>query len=391
MAEIHGQADAGFEKVRDAFATNFDQHGDVGAAFSLYVRGEKVVDLWAGIADVTTGRPWEEDTLQLVFSTTKGISAICAHMLAQQGKLDLDAPVAQYWPEFAARGKKDIPVRWLLSHRAGLPVIDETVTPEDVYSWTGVVDKLAAQAPVWEPGTAHGYHALTFGWLVGEVVRRVTGASIGTFVADEVAGPLHADLFIGLPASERARVSRLIELEGGIGGNLDETTIAALPEGVQAIVRAFSDPNGLSQRALMVTQPPLSFNAPEVHAAEIPAANGITTARALAKVYAAAVGEVDGVRLLDKSTIDDLTREQSNGPDRVLMMPTRFGSGFFLTSPFAPLLGESSFGHAGAGGSLGFADPDAEVGFGYVMNKMQSNLAGDPRTLTLIEAVRASL
>lgn len=391
MADIQGHAEPGYEKVRDAFENNFDQHGDVGAAFSLYVRGEKVVDLWGGVADATTDRPWEEDTLQLVFSTTKGITAICAHLLAQRGELDLDAPVVQYWPEFAAGGKENIPVRWLLSHRAGLPVIDETVTPEDVYSWTGVVEKLAAQRPVWDPGTGHGYHALTFGWLVGEVIRRVTGKSVGAFLADEVAGPLGAEFFIGVPESDEPRVSRLIELAGGIGGNVDEETVAALPEEIRAIVRGFADPDGLSQRALSVTKPPLNFNSREVHAAEIPAANGITTARALAKIYAATVGEVDGVRLLDKETVDDLTREQSNGPDNVLIMPTRFGSGFFLTSGFAPLLGDKSFGHAGAGGSLGFADPDAEVGFGYVMNRMQSNLGGDPRTVTLIEAVRASL
>lgn len=391
MPEIQGQVAPGYERVRDAFATNFEQHGDVGAAFSLYVGGEKVVDVWGGVADDTTGRQWEEDTLQLVFSTTKGIAAICAHLLAQRGELDLDAPVIQYWPEFGANGKEAVTVRQLLSHRAGVPVIDEPVSPEDVYSWTGVVDKLARQKPVWKPGTDHGYHALTFGWLVGEVVRRVSGKSIGAFVADEVAGPLQADFFIGVPAAEEPRVSRLLELEGGIGGNMDEETIKSLPEGVQAIVRAFTDPNGLSQRALMVTKPALDFNNPKVHAAEIPAANGITTARALAKIYAATVGEVDGIRLLDKSTVDDLTKEQSNGPDRVLVMPTRFGSGFFLTSAFAPLLGAKSFGHAGAGGSLGFADPDAEIGFAYVMNKMQSNLAGDPRTLTLIEAVKASL
>lgn len=199
MIEISGEVASGYEPVRDAFRANFDKHGDVGAAFSLYVRGEKVVDLWGGVADATTGRPWAEDTLQLVYSTTKGATAICAHVLAQSGALDLDAPVAEYWPEFAAEGKGTIPVRWLLSHRSGLPTVDAHLTPADVIEWQPIVAALAAQKPYWEPGTAHGYHALTYGWLVGEVVRRVDGRSLGRFFADEVAAPLGLDFFIGLP------------------------------------------------------------------------------------------------------------------------------------------------------------------------------------------------
>ena len=387
---VEGEVAPGFDKVREAFEANFAQHGDVGAAFALYVGGEKVVDLWGGTADTESGRPWTEDTLQLFFSTTKGVTAICAHLLAQRGELDLDAPVASYWPEFKAEGKENVPVRWLLSHRAGLPVVDTTLTPEDVYAWDPVVEALAAQRPVWEPGTKHGYHALTYGWLVGEVIRRVSGRSVGSFFRDEIGEPLGLDLWIGLPAEHEPRVAPLILLQP-LGEQVSEDVLSTLPEEMQKMIRAFTDPDSLTQRALNVTRPPLDFNSREVHAAEIPAANGISTARSLAKLYAACVGEVDGSRVLEPAQVQDALAERSNGPDEVLMIPTRFGSGFFLNSTFAPLLGERSFGHAGAGGSLGFADPDAQVGFGYVMNKMQASLAGDPRTLTLIQAVRSSL
>jgi CubicO group peptidase (beta-lactamase class C family) len=390
MATIHGEVTPGFERVRDAFAKNFDDHGDVGAAFSLYVKGNKVVDLWGGTADADTGRSWERDTPVIVFSTTKGVTAICAHLLAQRGELDLDAPVATYWPEFKAQGKENIPVRWLLSHRVGLPAVSTPMSPEQVLAWDPIVEALAAEAPMWEPNTAHGYHALTYGWLVGEVIRRVTGRSVGRFLAEEIAGPLGLELWIGLPEEVEPRVAPLITLESA-AIELNEDVVKSLPEEQQAMIRAFLDPDSLAQRALRLTEPALQFNSRAVHAAEIPAANGIATARALAKLYASCVGEVDGRRLLDAATVKDAIVEQSNGPDKVLTLPTRFGSGFFLTSDFAPLLGERSFGHAGAGGSLAFADPDAEVGFAYVMNKMQQNLGGDPRTLSLIDGVRMSL
>lgn len=390
MATIDGEVRPGFEAVREAFAHNFEAHDEVGAAFSLYVRGEKVVDLWGGVADESTGRPWAEDTTVLVFSTTKGVTAICTHLLAQRGELDLDAPVATYWPEFKAEGKEDVPVRWLLSHRAGLPALARRVSPEEALAWDPIVEALAAEPPTWEPGTAHGYHALTFGWLVGEVVRRICGRSVGTFLADEVAGPLGLDVWIGLPDAEQVRVAPLV-LMAPLEGTMSKEAIDALPEEMRDIAAAYFDSDSLTQRALSVTDPQLDYNSAEVRAAEIPAANGVATARSLAKLYASCVGEVEGVRLLNKETTGGLVQEQSSGKDNVLMVPTRFSSGFFLDSDFAPLFGSSSFGHPGAGGSLAFADIDAQIGFGYVMNKMQVNLAGDPRTLALIAAVKSSL
>jgi CubicO group peptidase (beta-lactamase class C family) len=389
MAKIEGEVAAGFEPVRDAFDDNFEQHGDVGAAFCLYQHGQKLVDLWGGVANADTGKAWDRDTLQLVYSTTKGATAICALRLVERGDLDLDAPVADYWPEFKVEGKERIPVRWLLSHRSGLPIIDARLTPSEALAWQPAVTALAAQRPVWEPGTAHGYHALTYGWLVGEVVRRVDGRSLGQFFADEVAAPLGIDFWIGLPADQEHRVSRLsqpapVSIPEGV--DLD-----SLPKELRQMAEVFLDPTSTSMRALTITDPPIDWNAPATHRAEVPAGNGICTARGLARMYAGAIGEVDGARLLGAETVAAATQTQSEGPDRILLIPTRFGLGFMLNSDFSPLLGPTSFGHAGAGGSLGFADPESGVAFGYVMNQMQQNLAGDARTLGLLAAVRRCL
>ena len=385
--EINGEVEPGFEAVKDAFAANFADHGEVGAAFSLYRHGRKVADLWGGVADADAGRVWDRDTLQLVFSTTKGATAICALRLVERGELDLDAPVCDYWPEFKAEGKEQVPVRWLLSHRSGLPVVDAELTPADARAWQPVVAALAGQRPVWEPGTAHGYHALTYGWLVGEVVRRVSGESVGRFFSDEVAEPLGLDFWIGLPPDREERVSRLIQT-APLAQDVD---IDRLPAEVRPIVRAYLDPTSLTNRALALTRPPLDWNDAETHAAEIPAANGVCTARSLARMYAATTGEVDGVRLLGPATVAMASTTESEGVDRVLLVPDRFGLGFMLNTQFSPMLGEGSFGHSGAGGSLGFADPETGIAFGYVMNRMQQNLAGDPRTIGLTNAVRRCL
>ena len=382
-AQIGGTVAPGFERVRNAFAANFEQHGDVGAAFSLYHRGVKVVDLWGGVADVETGRPWVEDSIVLVFSSTKGATAICAHLLAQRGELDLDAPVAEYWPEFAAAGKQDIPVRWLLSHEVGLPVFDNPMTAEEWLSWEAPVKALAAQRPVWEPGTAHGYHAGTYGWLVGEVVRRISGKSVGTFFADEVAGPLGLDFWIGLPESEESRVVPMI----GIDLQDSDVDEQALTERRRTLLETARDPDSLLNRPSTTTAPDMNSRA--FHAAEIPAGNGITDARSLARMYASLIGDgVDGVRLLNDETVARASAEQANGRDEVMGIETRFGLGFSLDGTYG---GESAFGHGGAGGSLGFADPKAEIAFGYVMNKMQLVANDDPRTLNLIAAAHESL
>ncbi|MCX7621469.1 MAG: beta-lactamase family protein [Acidimicrobiales bacterium] len=401
--EIHGSVAPGFEPVREAFAANFERDLDplnamlagpgkceTGAAVAVFYRGQKVVDLWGGLADRRTGRPYTEDTLQLVFSTTKGVTAICANLLAHRGLLDLDAKVADYWPEFAKAGKADIPVRWLLCHRAGLPWVDVEMTIEDALDWDTVIEALEQQQPVWEPGTQHGYHATTFGWLVGEVVRRVSGKGVGQFVQDELAGPLGLDLWIGLPEKLHRRVAPL------------EVVELPTDPAMAAMVDQFIGPETNLGKALYAPGGAwsehkfASFNLPEVWKAEIPAANCITNARSLAKLYAACVGEVQGpggaIRLFTDEWIDKAIERQTEGVDHIIMgLDLQYGLGFNLPNEILKLGGHRSFGHYGAGGSVGFADPDYELGFGYVMNKMYLGLTGDPRTASLIDATYEAL
>ena len=378
QAELNGTVARGFERVRDAFAANFAQHGDVGAACCVYLHGKPVVDLWGG-ARTPGGQPYTAETLQMVASTTKGMVAIAAHLLAQDGKLDFDAPVTRYWPEFARAGKEEIPVRWLFSHRAGLAAIDRPVTLQDVYAWDPVVDALAAQEPLWEPNTAHGYHVGTFGWLAGEVIKRAAGKSVGRFVAERLARPLDLDIFIGLPQNRFGQVAPLIA--------------APPPEGPPDIFLArLLDPTTLLHRAFV--NPSLSvatFNEHAFWAAEVPAANGMATARSLARLYAATIGEVDGIRLLEPETLAKATELQSAGEDLVLGYETRYATGFQLSFPFRPMAGEGSFGHYGMGGSVGFAHPGHGFAFGYVMNQMGPSGGVDPRTKGLIDAVVESL
>ncbi|MCA2228986.1 serine hydrolase domain-containing protein [Nonomuraea aurantiaca] len=389
MPEIGGSTAPGFEEVRTAFAANLAGGQEVGAAVAVYLHGRKVVDLWGGIADPETGRPWEHDTLQVVYSTTKGITAACAHLLAQRGELDLDAPVADYWPEFAANGKDRIPVRWLLTHQAGLPAIEHPITPAEAIAWDPMVTALAAQRPAWEPGTDHGYHGLTYGWLVGEVVRRVSGRSLGTFLAEEIAGPLDLDLWIGLPAAERHRVSRIIaappDFEAFARIDLD-----ALPEPMREVMAAFADPTSLTRRSIAVVMPPLDHNDPAEQSAEMPATNGICTARALARFYAALIGEVDGQRILSPETLAAATAEQVSGVDRILRVPVRIGTGFGLPTPDAFWYSPTAFGFPGRGGSLGFADPATGLAFGYVMNHLQEGVP-DLRAAGLFDAVQRAM
>jgi CubicO group peptidase (beta-lactamase class C family) len=390
MATINGEVAAGFEPVREAFAANFARHGDIGAAVCVYRDGRPVVDLWGGVADPDAGRPWARDTLQLVYSATKGATATAAHLLAQRGALDLDAPVAEYWPEFAANGKAEIPVRWLLSHRAGVVALDDPVPLADALAWQPMAAALAAQRPAWTPGTAHGYHGRTFGWLVGEVIRRVSGRTPGRFFAEEIAAPLGLDFFIGLPASERGRVSRMVYKQPDF--DLAAAPPEAIPEEFRELVAALLDQTSLYNRAFSVTDPAqIDFNSPEVQAAEIPASNGIGTARGLARMYAGLIGEVDGVRLLTPETVAAAAKEQSCGTDRVILVPSRFGSGYMLPTDVNPLTGPASFGHPGRGGSLGFADPEHGIAFGYVMNHIIEGAPDDVRATSLVEAVRESL
>ncbi len=396
MTEIRGSVASGFEAVREAFEANFDQHGEVGAAFSVYVDGEAVVDLTGGTR--TDGSPYDEATLQMVFSSTKGATAACAHLLAQRGELDLDAPVADYWPEFARGGKAQVPVSWLLSHKVGLVDTEARLTYEDMLDWDTVASALAESTPLWEPGTQHGYHAVTYGWLIGEVVRRVSGMSLGEYFRREVADPLGLDFWIGLPAEEHPRVSSLIPMtppEGlsTAGGDTDTGSGARAPTGLVEMLDILLGPGNLAGRALSAPGGAAAdeqiWNDPRTLSAQIPAANGVTNAKSLARMYASMVGNVDGVQLFEPEILDVAIEPQVEGPDAVLMFPIPFALGFMAHSNFSPFLGGRSFGHYGAGGSVGLADPDRRISVGYVMNQMHFGLAGDPRTAGLLSAVDA--
>jgi CubicO group peptidase (beta-lactamase class C family) len=387
MVDVGGFAEPGWEKVADAFRANFDDGKEHGAAVAVYAGGRPVVDLWGGVADTSSGRAWAEDTIVLVFSSTKGMTAILAALLAQRGDLDIDAPVASYWPEFAANGKKAIPVRWLLSHQAGLVTVDRRFTIDELCDWQTVVDELAAATPMWEPGKHHAYHALTYGHLVGEVLRRITGKSVGSLFRDEVATPLGLSSWIGLPESEEPRVARLTPAP------------PIEPEALQQVLDTLLGPGSLFERSVLgaptdlVTEDGGWFGSRQVRAAEIPAGNLVTDARSLARAYAATIGEVDGVRLLSDDTVRAAATVQTDTSEPWGMPPgleefgLTAGLGFQVHTPTADLLGPSSFGHGGAGGSMGLAAPEHGLAFGYVMNRMLTEIPNRPRNQLLMDAV----
>jgi CubicO group peptidase (beta-lactamase class C family) len=386
---IHGTCDTRFARVREVFTEHLAQPEEVGAAVCVTLDGRSVVDLWAGHADAARTRPWTPDTIVNLFSTTKGMASLCAHRLADQGRLDLEAPVARYWPEFAQADKNAIPVRWLLDHSAGLPAIDAPLPPAALYDWDAMTSALTAQAPWWEPGTAHGYHALTFGWLVGELVRRITGRSLGGWFRDEIAGPLGADFWIGTPPELEARTADLIPAPTPPPGEDDSLLAAILANARPFAIKAFLNP--------LVA--PEAFNGRPWRLAEIPAANGHGSARALARIYGAvACGTLDGVTVLSRDAIDTARSVQREGPDLVIPLPTRYGVGFQLGTDAEPIgpppaAGRArAFGHAGAGGSLGFCDPEPKLGFGYAMNRMETGLfLIGPRATALMNATYESL
>ncbi len=375
---VDGYCDERFHGVRAAFERNFTDLADLGASVAVVVDGEMVVDLWGGHVDPQRSTPWQRDSIVNVYSTTKGMVALCAHMLVDRGLLDLDAPVARYWPEFAAAGKERIPVSMLLNHKAGMAAFRERITLEELCGWDGACARLAAQEPWWEPGTATGYHAVTYGFLVGEVIRRIDGRSVGRFFAEEVAGPLGADFHIGLPESEHGRVAPLTDLPGVGNGAADFT--ASLPE---------------VGRAAMGNQPVSSkiSNLPAWRSAEIPGANGHGNARGVARVYGvlARGGELDGLRLLSTEAIDRARQPQNSGMNLVLGMELEWRLGFQsnVGGSYGP--SPTAFGHSGMGGSCGFADTDNRVGFSYTQNEIRLGADIDLRGYLLQQAVYESL
>ncbi len=384
--EIQGHVHPRFSRVRDAFAKEFADGNELGAALCLTFEDEVVVDLWAGFQDREQTKPWQPDTLVNVYSTTKGISALALHRLVDEGLVDLAAPVARYWPEFAAGGKQHLPVRYLLSHQAGLAAVRAPLAPADIFDWNKMTSLLAAQEPWWEPGKAHGYHALTMGWLVGEVVRRVRGKRIGDVVRDEIARPLGVTFEIGFGPELDARVAPLLQ-----------GPVHAPPPGTPDMLTAIAqDPEGLLAKAF--ANPPLLTMSPNDRAwraAELPAANGHSNARSLARIYAALAngGVTQGVRLLSRTAIERARAEQAHGKDAVLPLTTRLALGYFLPTDEEPLgPNPRVFGHGGAGGSYSMADPEQRLSFGYAMNLMHTGVwLVDPRPRRLLAAAYACL
>lgn len=389
MSKVKGSVGRGWEPVREAFEANLASGEEVGCGVSVYHRGQKVVDLWGGHFDAERTTPYEEDTLQLVFSTTKGITAIAVAMCVERGLLSYDEKVSSFWPEFAQLGKESATVAQLLSHQCGLYTVDGEIALSDALDWSTITSRLAATKPRWEIGTQHGYHALTYGWLAGELVRRVdpAGRSLGQFVSDEIVTPVGGELWIGLPESQEPRVSPMI---GSLAGGDDDTMDPA----VKAMMEQFMGPNSPGGQALSLNgafSVDGAFNRRDVHAAEIPAANGITNASTLARIYAATIGDVDGVRLVKPEIVDRarITVTPNGEPDTCLIMPTTFGMGFMTHGMFSPYSGQGAFGHPGAGGSVAFAHPERELAMAYVMNQMATNLANDRRAQVLTDAAAA--
>lgn len=395
--DVQGEVADGYEPVRDAFAENFRTRGETGAALTVHREGRIVVDVWGGrknAAPDAESEPWQSGTAAVIRSASKGPAAAVLHLLHQRGQLDLDAPVATYWPSFKANGKERVLVRHLLAHRAGLPAPDVPLTPAQAVDGFSGPSALAAQAPLWEPGSAHGYHPHTYGWLLGELVQRATGRSLGRWFAEEVARPLGLDMRFGaadpLETLDLARLADVPTPEPPAA-----TGLRVRPK--ESVTEAYRNPASLTRRAFDAIDPRPDENDPAYLAAGLAGSGGVATARALSRFYAALIGPLPGrgrraastKRLFTPATLTQARSQESSGPDRVLVVNSRFGLGFMLHSPSAPMLAPGSFGHPGRGGSLAFADPESGTAFAYVTAAMQRSVTSDPRTHALVRALRA--
>jgi CubicO group peptidase (beta-lactamase class C family) len=369
---VHGRLDERFAPVWEAFADNFARGEEGGASFAVAIDGRMAIDLWGGFRDIAQTEPWQENTICNAMSVGKAMAATCLHMLIDRGLVELDAPVARYWPEFAANGKDGLLVRWVLDHRSGLPFLTDDLWPGAMYNWEAMTKALAAQAPIWPPGTQPAYHIRTFGFLVGEIIRRVTGKRFAQFYRDEIAQPLGIDFHFGVDPSDFARCAEFI----------------ARPE------QAPQDPNSLFARAGRQWPVPLDYNAEAFRRAEIPSSNGHGNARAVARFYSilANGGVFEGKRILSRNAIDIARAEHYWAKEAVMGRNNRQALGFLLNSPQFPIgPGENSYGQSGMGGAMGMCDPDRGLALGYVMNKMHAASNIGPRIMRLIAAVYACL
>ncbi|MGW3352720.1 serine hydrolase domain-containing protein [Nonomuraea rubra] len=391
MTTIDGTVAPGFEPVREAFERNFTGGGEVGAGLTVYRDGEPVVDLWGGLADPATRRPWRRDTIAPLASTCKVFASGALLLLAERGEVDLEAPVARYWPEFAQRGKGGITVRTLLAHRAGLPSLHmRPLTWEDLRDWTPITDALAAAAPEWPPGTAHGYHGVSVGHLAGELVRRVSGVTLSEFLAREITGPLGLDCYVRVPAAAMPRLATVVVPDA------ESVRLGMEVPELAGFVAALNDPGSLSYRALYgsVAIGWDAANERRTYEVESPSMDGVASAHSLARYFAALIGPVGGVRLLGPDLLDRVRTPQADGLDQVLRVRTAWGIGFAVPGgPFWPAPGHLTglFGQSGATGSFAFADPARGLAFAYVPNRGSELLeGGDFRVRSLAEALYRS-
>ncbi len=385
---VNGFCAPGFERVAEEFIKNFNERKECGANVCLTHEGETKVDLWGGVADPESGKAWEEDTLSIVFSSTKGLTALVAHMLIDQGKMSLDQPVAEIWPEFAKNGKEAATVRQMMNHTVGLPVIRDEVPQGLFFDWDATCQTLADMEPYWTPGSNQGYHAITFGWVVGELMRRVTGKSVGALIQENLSQPLGIDLWCGLPEAEEGRVAPMQMWQLGAGEAPGALALAA-----------FGDPQSIPGKFLFNDGGfAANINTREAHAAQIPAANGITNGRGMAGAYKpfANGGKAGGKTFISEDQIAKMGEvSAATGRDETLLVRTRFGLGFMMSMDNrgaaeglqdSVIMGRHAFGHVGAGGSIGFADPDAALSFGYNMNQMGLSILLNERGQSLIDA-----
>ncbi len=389
--ELHGSYDPRFAAVAKAFANNFEQHNEVGAAVCIHIDGEPVLDLWGGTKNTKTTEAWDEDTICVVYSTTKGMVALAAHTLISAGELDLDAPVKRYWPEFANKAKQDVTVKMMLDHSAGVPCFREQLEDGACCDWDFMIQKLEQEEPFWKPGTRNGYHMMNFGWTVGELIRRVSGQSLGAYFNAAVAQPTHADCWIGLPPELEDRVAPMIPFRPEKGAPIGAFTAALI-----------NDPNSIQALALF-NNGGFNPNNAKCHAAEIGGGGGIANARGLARLYApfACGGELHGHKFVDADTLAAMGEVAvATHEDATLLIPTRFSLGFMKSmdnrreqavTKDSAILGGSAFGHVGAGGSIGFADPALGMSFGYTMNRMGPGILMNERGQSLIDAAYQSL
>jgi CubicO group peptidase (beta-lactamase class C family) len=385
---MDGHVSSEFAFVGDAFAENFERRDEVGASVCVFHKGEKVVDLWGGHTDETREKRWEEDTLSIVFSCTKAATALCAHLLVERGELNLNARVSDYWPEYAQNGKEDTTVLMFLNHSAGVAALNEPVRDGGMLDWDYITGHLAKEAPWWRPGTRNGYHMITFGWTVGELVRRVSGKSLGTFFRDELCEPLGADFWIGLPEELETRVAPMINFVPGPNDPLNAFTH-----------KVVSDPASLQHKALL-NMGGLDFNSREAHAAEIGGGGGISNARGMATLFTSlSPGAGHDMFSEDRKTamgkVSTATME-----DATLLIPSRFGQGFMTSMDNRALpgghdmslvIGQNAFGHVGMGGSVVFFDPECDLVFAYSMNKMGGGILLNARGQSLVDAAYESL